>query len=570
MSWWTAFPKEKCNTYTFSDINENHSIKAIFDLKDYTILAQAGSNGTITPSGTVTVTHGGSAKFTFAPSPHYHVKDVIVDGVAQGPKTSYQFDNIVAGHTIKVLFAIDERTIVSSATPNGTISPVGAITVPYGSSKYFKIEPATGYSISDVVVDGVSLGKKYGYTFSDITTNHTIHAVFERSTFIIKSSAGANGTISPLGSTAVPYGGSQEFTFTPAVNYHVNNVVVDGVSLGPQTSYRFDNVTARHTIYVSFAKDERTIVSSAAPNGTISPVGTITVPYGSSKYFKIEPATGYSISDVVVDGVSLGKKYGYTFSDITTNHTIHAVFERSTFIIKSSAGANGTISPLGSTAVPYGGSLAFTFTPAVNYHVNNVVVDGVSLGPQASYRFDNVTARHTIYVSFAIDERTIVSSATPHGTISPVGTITVSYGSSKYFKIEPATGYSISDVVVDGVSLGKKYGYTFSDITTNHTIHAVFEQTTFTIKSSAGANGTISPLGSTVIPYGGSQEFTFTPAANYQVNNVVVDGVSLGTKTSYRFDNVTARHTIYVSFAKNTASIGTSAVGNWPNNHTDH
>src|SRR5439155_2970915 len=50
----------------------------------YTITASAGSNGSISPSGAVTVNSGASQSFTITPAANYHVADVLVDGSSVG------------------------------------------------------------------------------------------------------------------------------------------------------------------------------------------------------------------------------------------------------------------------------------------------------------------------------------------------------------------------------------------------------------------------------------------------------------------------------------------------------
>ncbi len=72
---------------------------------------------------------------------------------------------------------------------------------------------------------------------------------------------------------------------------------------------------------------------------------------------------------------------------------------------------------------------------------------------------------------------------------------------------------------------------------------------TFTINATAEASGTISPPGAVTVTAGAGQTFTVTPAAGYKVNEVKVDGGSVGAVTSYAFVNVTANHTISASFA---------------------
>ena len=72
----------------------------------------------------------------------------------------------------------------------------------------------------------------------------------------ITASAGAHGRISPQGVVSVFTGSSQSFTITPDANYRINDVVVDGISVGAVAGYTFDNVITDHTISASFAKDD--------------------------------------------------------------------------------------------------------------------------------------------------------------------------------------------------------------------------------------------------------------------------------------------------------------------------
>ncbi|HME43097.1 MAG TPA: C1 family peptidase [Syntrophorhabdales bacterium] len=84
---------------------------------------------------------------------------------------------------------------------------------------------------------------------------------------------------------------------------------------------------------------------------------------------------------------------------------------------------------------------------------------------------------------------------------------------------------------------------------------------TFTITTSAGANGTISPVGPVNVVGGTSQTFKITPAAGYKIASVVVDSNSVGAVSSYTFTNVTATHSISASFAAATYTLTVSKKG---------
>jgi len=100
----------------------------------------------------------------------------------------------------------------------------------------------------------------------------------------ITATAGANGSISPSGDVIVLDGDNQSFTITPDTGYVVADVLVDDVSVGPLTSYPFNNVLADHTISASFTLDlnldtTTTTVSCPGPvifGGSSSCTATVT------------------------------------------------------------------------------------------------------------------------------------------------------------------------------------------------------------------------------------------------------------------------------------------------------
>ena len=78
--------------------------------------------------------------------------------------------------------------------------------------------------------------------------------------------------------------------------------------------------------------------------------------------------------------------------------------------------------------------------------------------------------------------------------------------------------------------------------------------TYYTIKATAGTNGSISPSGWTSVRDGWDQTFTITPDKGYAVAKVLVDGKSVGAVKSYTFKNVTKDHTIEAIFIKSNGN----------------
>ena len=70
----------------------------------YTIKATAGTGGSISPSGNVSVREGRDQTFTITPDKGYAVANVKIDGKSIGAAKSYTFENVSRTHTIEVIF----------------------------------------------------------------------------------------------------------------------------------------------------------------------------------------------------------------------------------------------------------------------------------------------------------------------------------------------------------------------------------------------------------------------------------------------------------------------------------
>ena len=70
----------------------------------YTIKATAGTGGSISPSGSVSVREGRDQTFTITPDKSYAVSNVKIDGKSIGAVKSYTFENVRRTHTIEVIF----------------------------------------------------------------------------------------------------------------------------------------------------------------------------------------------------------------------------------------------------------------------------------------------------------------------------------------------------------------------------------------------------------------------------------------------------------------------------------
>ncbi len=179
-------PITATTTYTFTNIQANHTISATFSLLPvtHTITSSAGSNGTINPLGATVVADGANQTFNIIPDSGFNIATLVVDGGGVSTSTSYTFTNVTANHTISATFALippppGSFTIIANQNPNGTVSPSGSTVVTEGSSQAYTITPNSGYDVGSIIIDSSTLSStSTTYTFTNVTANHTIEATF--------------------------------------------------------------------------------------------------------------------------------------------------------------------------------------------------------------------------------------------------------------------------------------------------------------------------------------------------------------------------------------------------------
>ncbi|UEG49094.1 InlB B-repeat-containing protein [Ferruginibacter lapsinanis] len=239
------------------------------------------------------------------------------------------------------------------------------------------IGTTTGTTFSST---GLVSGTQYSYTVIaygyDGTNTDTRNYLLTGSTntataatqATITSSAGANGTISPNGATVKNYGTSQVYTITPNTGYHVNDVLVNGVSVGAVSSYTISNVRGDSSISASFAINTYTITSSAGTGGSISPDGATVKNYGTSQAYTITPNTGYHIADVLVNGNSVGAVSAYTISNVRGDSAISASFAINTYTVTYDGNNNTS----GTAPVDAGSPYDYNSTVTVKANTGNL------------------------------------------------------------------------------------------------------------------------------------------------------------------------------------------------------
>ncbi|MGM9706819.1 MAG: hypothetical protein ACI3YM_04305 [Prevotella sp.] len=172
--------KGKITSYTFNDVKGEHTISASFVKKTFNITASAGAGGSVSPSGTSTVSYGDNKTFSFTPNQGYKVKSVVVDGVNKGELTTYTFSNVKAAHSISVTFEPSGR--VDIGNPTVTDSNGGSVN---GGSSNGSIKSGYGIfatvpvSYSDVSDLRVTVQYDFGNGIKTVILEETRRGAFE-------------------------------------------------------------------------------------------------------------------------------------------------------------------------------------------------------------------------------------------------------------------------------------------------------------------------------------------------------------------------------------------------------
>jgi hypothetical protein len=337
----------------------------------------------------------------------------------------------------------------------------------------------------------------------------------------------AHGTINP-GTVSVDLGKDQSFTISADYGYYINDVLVDGISVGAITDYTFESVTASHSITAHFAANSGTYfidvisthgapTSSAQVNEGENFSVLITSPETDTNQRWI--CTGYSI-----DGNPMVSGTSYTFSNVQADHTITFNWQAQYLVTFSQKGidpnASGPIiTVLGNTVtyeqLPFsvwintGDSVTFSYLetfeisetgtqyilessnstspliinePATiqGYYQSKIRPSGFAINTLAIVAISLIifTSLITAVILRRRRKKKIRLITNEGGTISPSTMQTVDNGDdSTVFIIAADNGYKIADVVIDNtLHLGAVRTYKFTNVTDNHKISAIFEK----------------------------------------------------------------------------------------------
>jgi len=512
--------------FTINNVQGNHNIVAIAIrvYEDYILNIEAGTNcsykldDVATSVGSKTITEDQTYIVEIVPTAGFMVGSIVVDGVTiTTNSTTYTFDKVTSGHTIKAnCIPIPPATLTIFTNLTNAYVVSGTTIVTRGNNTTVVISPNVGFKVISVKVDGVTKAiTELSHTFNNVQDDHIIEVICDVIYNSITASNGTNYTVNPSGVTPIQYGQSITYNFATTPGWRIKNLIVDGTTIDGGVSYTFNNVTAAHTISAVaeiIPPTKYTVTSLNGTNYSVTPYGDDpdVIENTASQVYTFTPTSGYYVKEI------------YTNSN------------------------NGTWMLKKSVAAP---------------------TEEPTSGPSETYQIPSVTSIMSIkaivdvippkYFTISVSVTDTAGAASTNATISP-GSSSVRKGTAKTFTVTPAADHKISSIVVDGVETavsnnGEVYNYTFNNVQADHTFVVKMLRVIkyYTMNTYNGTGYTIYPLPAQcpiTYPEGDGQLMTVTPASATNPNN--------GTSYyPYRSPGIIVNGTTY-NFGSGTFSIG--------------
>ena len=410
--------------------------------------------------------------------------------IAATCRTVSGFASVTINQTI---FAL---TVTQNA--NGTIAP-STTSVNYGSGQTFTITPATGYHITDVQVDGTSVGAISSYSFTNVTMTHNISAIFAINTYTVIFTAGAHGTISS--GTAIQ-----------TINYG-GNATAPTITANPGWTFTgwdtaFTNVTTNLSVTAQYSQITYTVTFTAGTHGIInSGTAVQMINYGGNATAPTTTANpGWTFTG-----------WDTAFTNVTSNLTVTAQYNINTYTITFSAGAHGIIN-------------SGTAVQTINYG-GNAVAPTLTINPGWFFNrwdksFTNVTSNFTVNALFIPEIEVVTFAPGMHGALLNGNTVQpLNYN-----------GTAVAPIVTANP------GWTFTgwdkplnNINSYTLITAQYSQTQYTVTFVAGEHGN---------PEKGNMLQTVTSGADAAAPSIAAEPGWIFTGWDRAFNNITGDLTV--------------------------
>ena len=276
---------------------------------------------------TSTVEKGGDVKLELIPAKGAYIQELTVKGEPRTVKKGETFQETLTADediTVSVTFA-QEYTVTVTADKGGKVlldgEAVTEKTYKEGTEVELSVAADDDYQIESIAIDGTQEDIADTASFTKKLTvdkDTTIAVKFIRVYTVTVTYDSQHGTVETdpaaqggeVEAVLVKQGSTLTIKATPKENYRVSEVEIDGKAerfddnrYVKDTPFTRDikNITAPHTIKITFAPTLQTITVISGKHGTVKVEGPEKVIYNGSVDLTITPADGYIIDTITVD-----------------------------------------------------------------------------------------------------------------------------------------------------------------------------------------------------------------------------------------------------------------------------
>ena len=455
-------------------------------------------NGTVTADKT-TAAKDETVKLTVAPASGYELATLTVDSkdvTASVSKNTYSFTmpdkDVAVSATFKAVEAAPTTynvTVASSQNGSVTANPGQAAS---GANVTLTVAPASGYELATLTVDGTDVAASvsnntYSFTMpdKDVAVSATFKAVEAAPiTYNVTVASSQNGSVTASSAQAAS-GATVTLTITPASNFELASLVVDGVDQAAKVerdyrgalTYSFAMPAHDVTVTPSFKAAENTnppaatyaVILADSDNGMVS-TDKVTAAKDELVTLTITPDNNYALSALTVDGEDVtasvrNNTYSFTMPDHNVN--VYAGFYMNNGGSESSSYGvqidrtitNGTVTVSQNDS----GLVYLTITPASNYELAALTVDGENvtkdvemMGGALTYVLSLAGKEYDVYVTAAFkavaaapDYAVNIAASIANGTVTADKTAAKA-NDAVVLTVTPAANYELASLSVDG------------------------------------------------------------------------------------------------------------------------
>jgi len=560
------------NNFTSGDIHTVTSTTtivctfALIGTTQYEVIYDTPINGTLSVddgintilSGTF-VDLGTELTITAIPDAGYEISTLTVNG---NNFTSGYIHTVTSTTTIVCTFALIGTTqyeVIYDTPINGTLSVDDGINlilsgtfVDLGTELTITAIPDAGYEISTLTVNGNNFTSGDIHTVTSTTTIVCTFSLIGTTQYEVIYDTPINGTLSVddginpiLSGTFVDMGTELTITAIPDAGYEISTLTVNGNNF---TNGDIHTVTSTTTIVCTFSlivPQFYTLTLNVYPTGAGTTTGDGQYETDDIVTIFATPNTDYEFLNWTKGTTIISTDNPYTFNMPAEDLSLTANFySEDNFIVTFNTPSNGVLSVTDNgteitsgTYVEPGTILTITATPANNYQLGTLTVNGINFQNGDTYEVNSDTE---IYCSFIGGQHffvTLYAYPSGSGTVLGAGR----FVENELVEIEaiPNSDYLFINWTEQGNEISTEPFYEFT-ITTNRTFFANFAQSQNLITYQTPENGSLSVTADgnnitsgTTVDYGTVITIIVTPDDNYLLESLKVNGIDFINGETY-------------------------------------